>query len=111
MAEGRFTIPTYIYLTTEQRRKLEALVLQKETDLSELLTCLVADYLEHQPTPEPVPVVEDKPDVSDLQRRRGELRRLRARVAASDDPPPDWLAQYMADLEQQVQQLERSIGA
>ncbi len=105
---GKFTIPTLVFLTPEQRDKLEQLLDVGELELSELLSELLAQYLAAQPDlPAPtVPAVDPQAATVALRQRRAELRRLRARMELSDGPPPLWLTQYIADLEGEIQRLE-----
>ncbi|HMJ02666.1 MAG TPA: ribbon-helix-helix domain-containing protein [Conexibacter sp.] len=42
---------TQIYLTTEQRERLDALARQHRKPLAELVRAAVDDYLEHTPSP------------------------------------------------------------
>ncbi len=107
MDEGRFAIPTRIHLTATQRAKLLRLLEHANRDLDELLSELVAAYLETQaepPAPPPEPV--DALDAA-LRQRRAELRRLRPKLHDPHNPPPDWLRQMATDLEQEIERLER----
>ncbi|MBX0329167.1 hypothetical protein K2Z83_15955 [Oscillochloris sp. ZM17-4] len=75
MDDGRFTIPTRVYLTAAQRAKLDGLLRLGEQNLDALLTGLLEEYLAAQPDPP----AEPEPDMSDaraaeLAGRRRELR-------------------------------------
>lgn len=102
---GSFTIPTYLYLTTEQRVKLEHLVRDERSDLANVVSQIVSDYLEQLPdvsVPEPSQVVDRS---SEIRARRMELNRLRARRDASGSAAPAWLQSYIADLEAELKHL------
>ena len=103
--EGLFSIPTRLLLTPEQRAKLEAIVYAREVDLADLLSEIVAEYLDAQADvpPRPTPVVDT---VADLRRRRGELARLRARRDAAGGAAPAWLLSYIAALEAEIRRME-----
>jgi hypothetical protein len=110
MADGRFTISTRIYLTAEQRAKLDALLRGGGRELDELLSELVAAYLEGQPEPPAeAPAADDTAE--ELRRRRAELRRLRPRLADPHNPPPPWLSALVAELEAEIARLERAARA
>ncbi len=107
MDEGRFAIPTRIYLTATQRARLLRLLEHADRDLDDLLSELVVAYLETQaepPTPPPEP--SDALDAA-LRQRKAELRRLRPKLHDPHNPPPVWLRQMAADLEQEIARLER----
>jgi hypothetical protein len=104
--QGAFTVPTRLYLSPEHRLRLERLVREQETDLAELVSQIVAGYLDTLPdAPEPAP--EPPPDhAAELRRRRSELARLRAQREAAGPRAPDWLAAYIAELEAEIRNLE-----
>ncbi len=112
MAGGRFTIQTRVYLTAEQREQLFIMARDHGIDLPELLTELLASFLDHLPdyTSDEAPPMEE-PDTSDIaqqiRQRRAEIRRLRARATAGGDAPPRWLKSYIADLESELARLEQ----
>ncbi|MEI7770791.1 MAG: hypothetical protein WCI67_12410 [Chloroflexales bacterium] len=108
MDEGRFTIPTRVYLTAAQREKLDGLLRIAEQDLDVLLSDLLAGYLAGQADPS----VEPGPDLgaaraAELAGRRRELRRLRAKLNDPYNPPPPWLITLVADLEAEIARLAR----
>jgi hypothetical protein len=107
MEEGRFTVPTRIYLTQSQRAKLQHLLDGADRELDDWLTELVAAQLDGlpEPPPEQVSAVGDQ-SAEELRRRRTELRRLRPRLHDPHNPPPAWLTQMVADLEAEVKRLE-----
>ncbi|NJO05701.1 MAG: hypothetical protein HC876_09365 [Chloroflexaceae bacterium] len=109
MSEGRFTIPTRVQVTAEQRERLYALLRQHDFDLTELLTELLASFLDHLPQIEQEQI-EPPPDKDDLAReireRRAELRRLQARAVIGGDTAPIWVSRYIADLESELARLE-----
>jgi hypothetical protein len=108
MDDGRYTIPTRVYLTAAQRAKLDGLLRMAEQNLDALLTGLLEDYLAAQPdlpvAPEPEPT--DARAV-ELAGRRRELRRLRAKLNDPYNPPPAWLVTMVADLEAEIARLAR----
>jgi hypothetical protein len=108
MDEGRFTIPTRVYLTAAQRAKLDGLLRLAEQDLDVLLTDLLTAYLAGQADlpaePEPDPT---DARAAELAGRRRELRRLRAKLNDPYNPPPPWLTTMVADLEAEIARLAR----
>jgi hypothetical protein len=108
MSEGEFTIPTYIFLKPDQRRKLEILVRDQGLDLPNVLSELLVDYLNALPDPPtPAEPVADDGREALIRRRRGALQRLRARLTMADEPQPSWVTQYIADLEAEIARLEQ----
>lgn len=107
MPDGRYTIPTRIYLTPAQRTKLQHMLDGAQRELDDWLTELVAAQVDALPEPPPGPAgaVGDGA-VEELRRRRSELRRLRPRLSDPHNPPPPWLVQLVADLEAEVRRLE-----
>jgi hypothetical protein len=104
--QGAFTVPTLLYLSAEHRARLELLVREQETDLAELVSQIVAEYLDTLPAAPPPPPEPPRDHTAELRQRRGELARLRRqREAAGPDAPP-WLSSYIADLESEIRRLE-----
>lgn len=107
MSEGRFTIPTRIYLAAAERDKLERLLRTQGRELDDLLSELASAYLAEQAEP-PMPPDERASALSEeLHRRRSELRLLRPRLHDQHNPPPVWLVQLVTELEAEVARLER----
>lgn len=106
--QGMFTVPTRLYLTPEHRAQLERLVRAHDLDLADLVSQIVADYLDALPDVSPdVPPEEPAPSLTEeLRRRRAELARLRARKDAAGPHVPAWLDPYIADLEAELRRLE-----
>lgn len=105
--EGHFTIPARIYLTAEDRARLEYLVRSAELDLNELLSELLATYLSDKPLPESPPV-PSQAGLEELRRRRDEARRLQS-LRPGSDQTPGWFHSYLAQLEGEVARLERTL--
>ncbi|WP_129633568.1 hypothetical protein [Candidatus Oscillochloris fontis] len=103
---GRFTLPTRVYLTAEQRTKLDALLHQAEQNLDVLVTKLLEGYLDAQPMPPPEPEPANDELSSELAGRQRELRRLRTKLNDPYNPAPDWLLTMVADLEAEIARLE-----
>ena len=104
--QGAFTVPTLLYLSAEHRAQLERLVREQEADLAELVSQIVADYLDTLP-PAPLPPPEPVPDrAAELRQRRIDLARLRAQREAAGPQAPGWLNAYIADLEADIRRLE-----
>lgn len=109
MDEGHFTIPTRIYLTAEQRDRLDRLLRHQELELDELLSALAVAYLAEQPEPPAAdPPADDTAEL--LRARRAELRRLRPKLSDRHNPPPPWLTAMAAELETEIARLERAVG-
>jgi hypothetical protein len=108
MSEGHFTIPTRVYLAPEQREKLMLLIRERDLDLPELLTELLASFLDHLPEYEhtSAPAADESEANAQLRQRRSEVRRLRARVVAGEETTNAWLGDYIADLESEINRLE-----
>jgi hypothetical protein len=105
--QGAFTVPTLLYLSTEHRARLERLVREQEADLAELVSQIVADYLDTLPAAPPPPPDPPPDRTAELRQRRVELARLRAQREAAGPDAPVWLGAYIADLEAEIRQLER----
>ena len=104
---GLFSIPTRLLLAPEQRAKLEAIVRARGVELSELLSEIVAAYLDAQA--DVPPAARPAPDLAaELQKRRAELSSLRARRDAAGTQAPAWLDAYIAAVEAEVSRLESS---
>ena len=102
---GAVTIPIRLFLTVEARRQIEAFTHAHEIALADLVSQIVAGYLDTLPDTAPAPEpVRDSGE--QLRQRRGELGRLRARRDAAGAQAPAWLASYIAELEAEVQRLE-----
>lgn len=106
--QGRFTIPTRVYLSATERAKLEQLVRSEALDLSELLSELLSTYLSGQAAP----VEAEAPAgdaLAELRRKRDEARRMAAERAASGEQP-GWFHSYLAQLDGEVARLEREVN-
>jgi hypothetical protein len=102
--QGLFSIPTRLLLVPEHRAKLEAIVRDRQVELADLLSEIVADYLDAQP--DVVPAAPTRDDSAELRKRRSELASLRARRDAAGAGAPSWLNAYIAALESEIQHLE-----
>jgi hypothetical protein len=104
---GAVTIPHRLFLTSEARRQIETFIHTHNIDLADLVSQIVAGYLDTltetppEATPEPA-----RDSVEQLRQRRAELGRLRARRDAAGAQAPAWLASYISELEAEVQRLE-----
>ncbi|HEY3230913.1 MAG TPA: hypothetical protein VGJ87_16935 [Roseiflexaceae bacterium] len=104
--QGEFAIPTRLYVTPEHRVRLERLVREQEVDLADLVSTLVADYLDALPDALDVPP-EPSPDTAgELRRRRAELAKLRAQLDIAGPNAPTWLGTYIAEQEAEIRRLE-----
>ncbi len=107
--QGQYTIPTRVYLTQGQRKQLMQMISTYQVDVPELLTELLVSFLEHLPKEDQEELLEAEPvqdSAADLRKRRTELRRLRANVAARGNDAPGWFAGYVAELEREIHRLE-----
>ena len=100
--EGRFSIPTRLLLTNEQRMKLEQLVRSEGLDLADIVSQIVAEYLEPLPASQAPAAPTDAERQAELRHRRAELARLRARRNSAGDAAPAWLDSYIAELEAEL---------
>jgi hypothetical protein len=105
--QGLFSIPTRLLLAPEHRAKLEAIVRARGGDLAELLSEIVADYLDAQPDASPV-AVPDGDGTAELRKRRAELAGLRSQHDAAGAGAPAWLNGYITALEAEIRRLEHS---
>jgi hypothetical protein len=104
--QGAFTVPTLLYLSTEHRLQLERLVREREADLAELVSQIVADYLDTLPALPPAPPDPPRDRTADLRQRRAALARLRAQRETAGPEAPPWLDNYIADLEAELRRFE-----
>jgi len=105
--QGAFTIPTRLYLSPEQRRRLDRLLRDQELDLAELVSEIVAGYLDALPEPPaPADAPPDEDRAATLRQRRAELARLRDQRDAAGAHAPAWLGAYIAELEAELRRLE-----
>src|SRR5262245_21342372 len=101
--ESAVAIPTRLYLTPAARERIEQLIHERGVELADLISEVVAAYVDTLPQPPPEPA----PDHSqELRQRRAELARLRARRDASGAGAPAWLNEYIAEIEAEVHRLE-----
>jgi hypothetical protein len=102
---GAVTIPIRLYLTAMARQQIEAFTHARGIDLADLVSQIVAGYLDTLPDtpPAPEPI---RNSAEQLRQRRADLGRLRARRDAAGAQAPAWLASYIAELEAEVQRLE-----
>jgi hypothetical protein len=104
---GAVTIPIRLFLTTEARRQIEAWTHAREIDLADLVSQIVAGYLDTLPDTPSTLVPEPTADSGErLRQRRAELGRLRARRDVAGAQAPAWLASYIADLEAELKRLD-----
>ena len=103
--QGAFTVPTRLFLSPEHRVRLERLVREQESDLANVVSQIVAEYLDRLPPTTPqieVPVNNS----AELRKRRAELARLRGQQEAAGAHAPGWLAAYITELEGEIRRLE-----
>jgi hypothetical protein len=104
---GAVTIPIRLFLTAMARQEIEAFTHARAIDLADLVSQIVASYLDTLPDTPPVSEPEPARDnVEQLRQRRADLGRLRQRRDAAGAQAPAWLASYIAELEAEVQRLE-----
>jgi hypothetical protein len=103
---GAYTVPTRLYLTAQQRLKLERLLRERQLDMAEVVSEIVAAHLDALPDAPPPPPAPADP-AAELRARRGELARLRARRDAAGDTAPAWLHAYIAELEAEIRSMEQ----
>lgn len=103
--QGAFTVPTRLFLSSEHRVRLERLVREQETDLANVVSQIVAEYLDALPPSTPQPEVASN-NSAELRKRRAELGRLRGQQEAAGARAPAWLAAYITELEGEIRRLE-----
>ena len=104
---GVATIPIRLFLTPMARQQIEAWTHAREIDLADLVSQIVAGYLQTLPDSEAAPASEPIADsAAQLRQRRAELGRLRARRDADGARAPAWLVSYIAELEAELKRLE-----
>jgi hypothetical protein len=99
---GEFVIQTRLYLTPENRAKLERLVRDCECDVADVISDIVSAHLDPLPTISAAPASHPPDHTATLSQRRAELVRLRARRATEGNNAPAWLDGYIADLEDEI---------
>ena len=102
---GAVTIPIRLFLTAEARQQIEAWTHAREIDLADLVSQIVAGYLDTLPETPPAPEPA-RDSAEQLRQRRAELGRLRARRDVAGAQAPAWLASYIAELEAELKRLE-----
>jgi hypothetical protein len=99
-------LPARIYLTPDRREALADFVHAHELSLAEVLSELLAHHLAELPDPPPVAV--PRPDRSrEIRTYRRELSRLRAQREKLQEQAPRWLDEYILDMEEEIQRMER----
>jgi len=102
---GVVTVPVRLFLTPTARQQIEQFTHARQIDLADLVSQIIATYLDT--LPDAPPVAEPARDSSaELRQRRSELGRLRARRDAAGSAAPAWLSSYIAELEAEVKRLE-----
>jgi phytoene/squalene synthetase len=104
--QGAFTVPTRLFLSPEHRARLERLVREHEIDLAELVSRIVAEYLDALPEPPPQPPEPAADHSAELRVRRAELARLRGQEQAAAPHAPAWLGTYITELEAEIRRIE-----
>jgi hypothetical protein len=104
---GAITIPIRLFLSAEAREQIEAYTHAHGIDLADLVSQIVAAYLDTQPDTSAGAAPEPAHDGAEqLRARRAELNRLRTRRDATGAQAPTWLASYIAELEAELKRLE-----
>lgn len=110
MNDGRYTIPTLLYLTGVQREKLNILLQDQDLDLADFLSELVVARLEELPEPPPAPPADSEAErAAELRQLRREVRRLYA-LRERMPNPPEWLTMLIGDTEGEIRRLESQHG-
>jgi hypothetical protein len=102
---GAATVPTRLFLTPMARQQIDQFTHAHQIELADLVSQIVADYLDTLPDAPPAPAPAGPASV-DLKQRRAELGRLRARRDAAGAAAPAWLSSYIAELEAEIRRLE-----
>lgn len=104
--QGAFTVPTRLFLSAAHRARLERMVREYEVDLADLVSEIVAQYLDALPAAAPPPPASAPDHSGELRKRRAELARLRGQQEAAGVHAPAWLSAYISDLEADIRRLE-----
>jgi hypothetical protein len=99
-------VPTLLYLTPRHRTQMEHLVHEQGHNLADLVSQILAEYLDTLPAVQ-APSAPASDQSVELRRHRSELARLRAKRDAAAPSAPTWLSSYIADLEAEIRRLEK----
>jgi hypothetical protein len=110
---GQYVIPCRLLLTQEQRDRLERLLRKRGAELPDVLSEIVAQYLDEldeAELAEPLARLDDRQVLEErLKSYRRDLRRLRLRQSQLAEAAPAWFAGYIADVEGEIAALERRL--
>lgn len=103
--QGLFAVPIRLYLTPVARERVEQVVHEHSVSLADLVSWVVGRHLDELPAAPPL-APPPSSERAELQRHRAELGRLRARRDALGRETPEWLHNYITDLEAEIRRLE-----
>ncbi len=102
--EGQFSLPIRLLLTPTQRGRLLALCQERQAELTDVVTEIVAAYLDTRNDLIIPPMTPEPPSPTDRMAVERQLRRLRMQAKQLGEDAPPWLASYIVELEQEVAQ-------
>jgi len=108
MSEAFFTLPCRLVLPVPQRDRLERLCRARGQDINDVVSEIVLAFLDDLPDSElaePRPEAEGPSLAEQLRQHQRELRRLRQRQQQLGPAAPPWLANYVSDLEREINLL------
>ncbi|MBA3469032.1 MAG: hypothetical protein H0T53_05255 [Herpetosiphonaceae bacterium] len=113
MSDGYFVLPMRLILPAEQRERLERLCRGRQQEISDVVSEIVSAYIEELPDDQladPRPEVQGPSVAEQIRQHERELRRLRMRQTQLGAAAPAWLANYVADIERELEILRDPLG-
>ncbi len=108
MSDGYFVLPCRLILPTEQRERLERLCRGRQQEISDVVSEIISAYIEELPDDQladPRPEVQGPSVAEQIRQHERELRRLRMRQTQLGPAAPAWLANYVVDIERELELL------
>ncbi|HEX6292580.1 MAG TPA: hypothetical protein VFZ66_25570 [Herpetosiphonaceae bacterium] len=100
--EGRFSIAVRLLLTANERERLLALCQQEQADVSDVVTKIIASYLDRRDDLTVAAVAEPPASPDEHSALQRHIRQLRMQASHMGTETPPWLRHYIAELEQEL---------
>jgi hypothetical protein len=100
-----------LILPADQRDRLERLCRGRQQEISDVVSEIVSAYIEDLPDDQladPRPEVQGPSVAEQIRQHERELRRLRMRQTQLGSSAPAWLANYVIDIERELELLRNS---